>query len=569
MLLMRQPYGRRIASTVCYAHPRWYAQQGYVVVIQDVRGRGTSEGEFDLFVHEAADGADAVAWAAELPGANGAVGMYGFSYQGTAQLLAAGQSGSALRALAPAMIGWNIRNDWAYENDAFCLQSNLSWATQIGAEAARLAGDAEAFTELYAASRALPFNGVRPARPNFIEQHARYTHYGAWLTRCDDEAYWRSMSPAALAADVDLPILFVGGWYDTHLSGTLTAYGHYATAATAPTRLVVGPWAHLPWGRFLAGSDFGPDAVSDIDRLQVGWFDYWLKGRDSGALAAPPVQLFEMGRNSWRGFDCWPVGQASLYLTGDGRASVDERSGRLVEARPDASQTDWLVHDPWRNCGRRRTGELGLRECAMRSRSSATPIMTRSLSRRIARPSASAITRFGFPERDTSTWRMSRMALTIFRTTYSGVLKDNMDYSTAMFDGSGKLAAQGLTLPGHLGSPCGSRSGRARHRSPMRYCRPPAATSARYCAALPAIGPHNFFGDADKIAKNPSPLGDRRCRSWREQSLSSRRDLVRSQKLVAATCWRVGLLGAGLHGRFRSRLFAGESRIRTIGPGKQ
>jgi len=82
VLLMRQPYGRRIASTVCYAHPRWYAQQGYVVVIQDVRGRGTSEGEFDLFVHEAADGADAVAWAAELPGANGAVGMYGFSYQG-------------------------------------------------------------------------------------------------------------------------------------------------------------------------------------------------------------------------------------------------------------------------------------------------------------------------------------------------------------------------------------------------------------------------------------------------------------------------------------------------------
>ena len=107
VLLMRQPYGRRIASTVCYAHPWWYAAQGYVVVIQDVRGRGTSEGEFDLFVHEAEDGADALAWVAELPGANGAVGMYGFSYQGTAQLLAAARSGSALKALAPAMIGWN------------------------------------------------------------------------------------------------------------------------------------------------------------------------------------------------------------------------------------------------------------------------------------------------------------------------------------------------------------------------------------------------------------------------------------------------------------------------------
>ena len=348
VLLMRQPYGRRIASTVCYAHPWWYAAQGYVVVIQDVRGRGTSEGEFDLFVHEAEDGADAVAWVAELRGANGAVGVYGFSYQGTAQLPAATRSGSALKTLAPAMIGWDLRNDWACENDAFCLQSNLSWATQIGAETARLAGDAEAFAELYAASRSLPVNGARPVRPSFIEQYARYTHYGAWLACRDDEAYWRSMSPAALAADVDLPMLFVGGWYDTHFSGTLAGYRHYATAATAPTRLVVGPWAHLPWGRFLAGTNFGPDAVSDIDRLQVGWFGYWLKGRDSGALAAPPVQLFEMGRNTWREFDCWPVGHASLYLTGDSQTSVDERSGHLVETPPDASQTDWLVHDPWR-----------------------------------------------------------------------------------------------------------------------------------------------------------------------------------------------------------------------------
>ena len=87
VLLMRQPYGRRIASTVCYAHPWWYAAQGYVVVIQDVRGRGTSEGEFDLFVHEAEDGADAVAWVAELRGANGAVGVYGFSSRGLPSFL--------------------------------------------------------------------------------------------------------------------------------------------------------------------------------------------------------------------------------------------------------------------------------------------------------------------------------------------------------------------------------------------------------------------------------------------------------------------------------------------------
>ena len=89
VLLMRQPYGKTIASTVVYAHPTWYADQGYIVVIQDVRGRGTSEGEFKLFANEIADGFDTVNWAANLPGSNGNVGMYGFSYQGMTQLYAA------------------------------------------------------------------------------------------------------------------------------------------------------------------------------------------------------------------------------------------------------------------------------------------------------------------------------------------------------------------------------------------------------------------------------------------------------------------------------------------------
>ena len=93
---------------ICYAHPSWYADQGYIVVIQDVRGRGTSEGVFRLFADDVADGEDTIAWAASLPGSSGAVGMYGFSYQGTNQLLAASSGAPALKALAPAMIGWDI-----------------------------------------------------------------------------------------------------------------------------------------------------------------------------------------------------------------------------------------------------------------------------------------------------------------------------------------------------------------------------------------------------------------------------------------------------------------------------
>ena len=99
VLLMRQPYGRRIATTVCFAHPAWYAAHGYIVVIQDVRGRGTSGGAFALFEQEAADGEDAVNWAAQLAGSTGTVGMYGFSYQGVTQLLAASALPPALKAI--------------------------------------------------------------------------------------------------------------------------------------------------------------------------------------------------------------------------------------------------------------------------------------------------------------------------------------------------------------------------------------------------------------------------------------------------------------------------------------
>lgn len=125
VLLMRQPYGRSIASTVTYAHPAWYAAHGYLVVIQDVRGRGTSEGVFRLCEDEQADGVETVAWAAALPGSSGRVGMYGFSYQGMTQLFAAAGRPPALKAIAPAMAAWDVRADFATEGGAFRWQSGF------------------------------------------------------------------------------------------------------------------------------------------------------------------------------------------------------------------------------------------------------------------------------------------------------------------------------------------------------------------------------------------------------------------------------------------------------------
>ncbi len=353
VLLMRQPYGRAIASTVVYAHPHWYAAQGYIVVIQDVRGRGSSAGTFRLFEAEIEDGFAAVEWAAQLPDSNGAVGMYGFSYQGMTQLYAAAHRPIGLKTICPAMIAYDLYADWAYEGDAFCLQTNLGWAIQLAALTAQLAGDEVAFLRLSAAAKQLPIAGAVAADPDLLRELAADSFYHDWLARSVDDPYWARLSPQTYAtALVDLPMLHIGGWHDTYLRGTVKLYRAMAAQSQQPQHLVIGPWAHLPWGRQVGALDFGEAAVSPVDRLQVRWFDYWLKGIDNGVLAESPVRLFEMGRNEWRLFDQFPdppIGAVqTLYLQTTGLTAMTE--GRLSPELPRVvvPQPDCWVHDPWR-----------------------------------------------------------------------------------------------------------------------------------------------------------------------------------------------------------------------------
>ena len=369
VLLMRQPYGREIASTVVYAHPRWYAAQGYIVVIQDVRGRGTSEGEFDLFSHEVDDGLDTINWVSQLPNSTGKVGMYGFSYQGMTQLYTAASQPESLKAIAPAMVAYDLYADWAYENGAFCLFANLAWAIQLAGETARLAKDEDTYLKLRAASMNLPLNGSIPANPELMQELAPNSFYHQWLHNCDPNAeYWQKRSPKYLLNNVDLPMLHIGGWFDPYLRGTMNLYRAMVAQSQQPQHLLVGPWAHLPWGRKLGAVNYGAEAQNPIDEIQVRWFDYWLKGKDTQLLEESPVSLFEMGSNCWRECDRPTYNHLTYYLASDGLASIREDSGMLWEyadsdrvsvrelLETDLSETvtdfancvDILVHDPWR-----------------------------------------------------------------------------------------------------------------------------------------------------------------------------------------------------------------------------
>ncbi|WP_262730852.1 CocE/NonD family hydrolase [Alloalcanivorax marinus] len=345
-LLMRQPYGRRIASTVTYAHPSWYAAQGYLVVIQDVRGRGTSEGRFEPFINEQRDGEDTLEWLAALPACNGRVGMYGFSYQGVTQLFAAASGHPALQAIAPAMTGFRLDRDWAYEGGAFRLQNSLSWAAQLGAESDRRDGNHERFAQRYRLGHGPGADElIDPASPA-VRDLLGGTFYGDWLDRSLDSDYWEERSVAGCLPVVDLPALHVGGWFDSFLTGTFATFEHLRAGA-AHQRLVIGPWTHLPWTPAVGQAWLGDAAQSTIDTLQLRWFDHFLKGHDTGVDRDPTVQLYDLRANRWRAYADYPPAPGTrLPLASDGSAGFDIGGGRLGATGEPV--VDTLIHDPWR-----------------------------------------------------------------------------------------------------------------------------------------------------------------------------------------------------------------------------
>jgi len=376
VLLMRQPYGRAIASTVTYAHPAWYAAQGFLVAVQDVRGRGDSEGEFRGFAGEAADGPTAVRWARNLENANGRVGTYGFSYQGLTQLLLAKEAEATKEAdaqavgetehrddpfpdcLAPAMAGLDERLHWASEGGAHWWGLGLGWALQLAAEGCRRRNDANGWRQI---RRSLESGTFLEEGPPLLERLDPAGMGLDWLRRdAADPQGWthHEIAPELLRR----PMLLVGGWHDPHLRGVLDLWER-AQAAGGHPGLVIGGWTHLHWR-------------GGIDALQLAFFRRHLQGEDPPANTAPAglgraleggIALEAGGVSGWWNPPAITTAAGprdgdrplAWTLCSDGRAAIRPDEGELVPGQDrqaaDVLATDratgdrvWLVHDPWR-----------------------------------------------------------------------------------------------------------------------------------------------------------------------------------------------------------------------------
>ena len=307
VLLMRLPYGRAIASTCTYAHPSWYANQGYIVVIQDVRGCGTSEGDFYPFRNEYDDGFDTVEWCAkELEGSNGKVGMYGFSYQGVTQFQAAVQQPEGLVTICPSMATADLYHGWFYFGGAVCLDFDFNWALQLAQNHAWYLKQEPQATSLFEAQKqsAKWLDSAPLSEIKLFKDQAKDQKFGQfffdWIgnQQADDE-YWQQLNPLSYFDRFDLPALHIAGWADIFIEATVNTYHQAKLATKKPQHLIVAPWQHLPWLPKVGEIDFGEAAVSKIDQLQIDWFDFWLKGIENGISDRAPMQLFLMGKNHW------------------------------------------------------------------------------------------------------------------------------------------------------------------------------------------------------------------------------------------------------------------------------
>ena len=328
-LIMRQPYGREIASTVTYNHPIWFASQGFLVVIQDVRGQGDSTGNFSGFSQEAFDTSQTLEWVRSLPECNGKIGSYGFSYQGLTQLLAIPGTDPP-DCLAPAMTGVNEQDHWSCDGGAFWWDIGISWGLQLAAQKTKRVQDIKGWNEI---RTSLENNSYLRDGPELLAKYDPQGMAFKWLNKSNNcSKNWEIHKP--LGTWLRQPILLIGGWWDPHLRGIIDIY-HQSLKAGGDPELHIGPATHLKWWE---GSQ----------KLQLEFFKRHLQSHKDITFTSKKLNLWNLTTKKWQGSKPSIKNDDSYWsLKSSGEACIESKDGTLL-AHSEGGGTVTLVHDPWR-----------------------------------------------------------------------------------------------------------------------------------------------------------------------------------------------------------------------------
>lgn len=343
-LLIRTPYGKKSEWTED-DFARRAARAGYVVAVQDVRGRYRSEGSFDPYRQEGKDGFDSIEWLARQPYSDGRVGLSGLSYPAAVQWLAAVEAPPALRAMAPAMT-FSTGRAFCYFGGAFDL-SWLGWFYREIAPDVRRRLDLPGPRTAEEADQAWAEHGEAWLRHRPLATHPALAGvapaFFEWLAHPDDGPFWDFLRIESRYDLVRVPVLNLSGWHDEGY-GPGSAARNFAATREHGGRLVIGPWTHgtpMPRKTRVGELDFGSGAGLDYEGLLLRFFDRWLKGDANGLDREPPVRIFVMGDNAWRDEADWPLARAratSYHLRAGGRLTL--------EAPPAGEAPDGYDYDP-------------------------------------------------------------------------------------------------------------------------------------------------------------------------------------------------------------------------------
>jgi hypothetical protein len=350
VLLQRTPYNKVNGGGFGYRA----AAAGYVVIVQDVRGRYTSDGEWYTFKYESNDGYDTVEWAAALPYSDGRVGMWGGSYVGATQMLAAIAHPPHLAGICPVVTASNYHSNWTYQGGAFEQWFNESWTSGLAQDT--LNRQVERNTDALGGVWKLPltsyplFNGHTDTKlsdlaPYFLD----------WLAHPNFDDYWKRWSIEDHYSQITVPALTVSAWYDIFQDGSLRNFqGLKREAANATARngqhLLVAIGGHSGGGRHIGAVDFGPAAAEyDENDVTLAWYNYLFKGAKN-QFSEKTVRIFVMGTNQWRDEDDWPPKRAhatKYYLHADHAANSLRGDGTLTTQAPNSGEpSDHYTYDP-------------------------------------------------------------------------------------------------------------------------------------------------------------------------------------------------------------------------------
>ncbi len=314
------------------------AAHGYVVVLQDTRGRYDSGGEFYPFRNKSQDGFDTVEWAAQLKYADGKVGMFGGSYVGATQMLAAMEHPPHLLAIFPYVTGSDYYDGWTYQNGVLMQWFSSSWTSILAVETLRRRANENLRPKEWVTT--LPVENYQVLSLPPFSDLAPYFH--DWIEHERSDAYWKQWRVSDHYGEMNVKGLHAAGWHDLFLKGSIKNYTGLHAQATTPDvragqRLIVGPWTHGPTSSEGKVGDvvFGRSAVLDMTETALKWFDYTLKGVQNEYASATPVRIFVMGDNVWRDEHEFPLARLCCGVV---------LPAGPFDQRPNESRPDVLVY---------------------------------------------------------------------------------------------------------------------------------------------------------------------------------------------------------------------------------